>query len=106
MSAPGPSAVWSRNNILHVSRSLVLTLLVSSLLVFLIELLARASFESTVQFFVEPYRPGWSAIALFALLIMAIDAVLGRTCLSILVVGPLFLGLALISHQKAYYLGD
>jgi phosphoglycerol transferase MdoB-like AlkP superfamily enzyme len=86
--------------------SVTTSLLISAALVFAVEIIARGSFESTLTFLREPLRPGWATIVFFALLLTCLDALLGRAQLALLVIAPLVLGVAFISKQKAYYLGD
>lgn len=93
-------------HLLRVVGSTFLTLLVSALLVFAVELIVRGSFEQTVQFFQQPYRPGWTTIVLFALLIIFLDALLGRPYQALFIIAPIALALAFVGSQKAHYLGD
>lgn len=86
--------------------SLAATVAVSATLVFLIELIVRGSFSQTLAFFQQPFRPGWTTVALFALLLTGCDALLGRRHHGLLLIGPLALLLAAIGHQKSLYLGD
>lgn len=87
-------------------RCALVSLLASAALVFSVELIFRGDFLSTVGFFLQPFKPGWTTVILFALILVALDAVLGRRHLSLLVVAPLILALAFIGHQKSFYLGD
>ncbi len=82
------------------------TLVVSSFLVFSVELIVRGSFEQTLLFFQQPFKPSWTTIVLFALLIMFFDAVLGRAYHALLLIAPVAFLLAFVGHQKAFYLGD
>ncbi|MEO5325511.1 LTA synthase family protein [Mesorhizobium sp. CC13] len=84
----------------------MVTLTVSAVLVFAIELIARGSFVDTLQFFQQPFKPSWTTVALFALLLVGLDALLGRPHNGLLIVAPLALLLAFIGHQKSLYLGD
>lgn len=86
--------------------SVVLTLVVSALLVFTVEWIARGSLEQTLLFFQQPFRPSWTTVLLFALLIVFFDALLGRAHNALLVIAPIALLLAFIGHQKVFYLGD
>ncbi len=86
--------------------SLILTITVSVTLVFAIELIVRGSFSQTIAFFRQPFRPGWTTVALFALLLTGFDAVFGRRHNGLLFIGPVALLLAAIGHQKSLYLGD
>ena len=86
--------------------SVVATILIASILVFSVEMVARGALEPTLQFFTQPFRPGWTTIALFALLMIGLDALLGRPHNALIIVAPFFLLLAFITQQKAHYLGD
>jgi phosphoglycerol transferase MdoB-like AlkP superfamily enzyme len=91
---------------LRLAGSLVFVLLVSALLVFAVELIVRGSISETLRFFQQPFRPGWTTVVLFALLIVFLDALLGRPYHALLVIAPIALGLAFVGKQKAFYLGD
>jgi phosphoglycerol transferase MdoB-like AlkP superfamily enzyme len=82
------------------------TLLVSALLVFSIEWIVRGDLFGTVDFFLQPFKPGWTTIIVFALMLVGLDAVLGRSHQSLMIVAPLTLALAFVGHQKSHYLGD
>lgn len=103
---PKPAGATRTRTIVRVGLSLAATLIVSATLVFLIELIVRGSLSQTLAFFEQPFRPGWTTIVLFALLLMGFDAILGRPHNGLLVVAPLALTLAAIGHQKSLYLGD
>lgn len=96
-----PSRLWVRRG-LH----LIATIAISALLVFLVELIARGSLEQTLLFFQQPFRPGWTTVLLFALLIAFIDALLGRAYQALFIIAPIALMLAFVGHQKSLYLGD
>ncbi len=87
-------------------RYVLVSLLASAALVFAVELIFRGDFLSTVGFFLQPFKPGWTTVFLFTLILVALDALLGRRHLSLLVVAPLTLTLAFVGHQKSLYLGD
>jgi phosphoglycerol transferase MdoB-like AlkP superfamily enzyme len=86
--------------------SVLITVLVSAALVFCVELVVRGSLISTVQFFSQPLRPGWTTVMLFAVTLWLLDALLGRAHYGVLVLAPTLLLLAFVGHQKTYYLGD
>ena len=107
--ATAPEATSSSKRLpraLRLASSLTVSLLLSAALVFVVEMIARGSFESTLTFLGAPLRPGWTTVALFALLLTSIDALLGRAHLALLATAPLVVAVAFISKQKAYYLGD
>lgn len=99
-------ALGRRAYALAVLRSVMITLAVSAVLVFAIEFIARGSFVDTVNFFQQPFKPSWTTVALFALLLIGLDALLGRPYNGLLIVAPVALGLAFVGHQKSLYLGD
>jgi phosphoglycerol transferase MdoB-like AlkP superfamily enzyme len=78
----------------------------STLLVFAVELISRGSFSDTILFFQELYRPAWTTVGLYALVMIAFDALLGRSHNGLLVVAPGALLFTWIGRQKALYLGD
>jgi len=82
------------------------TLLASALLVFAIELIVRGDFFGTVDFFLQPFKPGWTTIIVFALVLVGLDAIIGRSHQSLMIVAPLTLALAFVGRQKSHYLGD
>ncbi|MDX8513676.1 LTA synthase family protein [Mesorhizobium captivum] len=82
------------------------TLLTAALLVFAIEWIVRGDFFGTVDFFLQPFKPGWTTIIIFALVLIGLDAILGRSHQSLMIVAPLTLALAFVGHQKSHYLGD
>ncbi|WP_246666006.1 LTA synthase family protein [Aquamicrobium sp. LC103] len=86
--------------------SFLITLLAAVALVFAVELIGRGSVSEVVRFFSETHRPAWTTVALFALLFLALDAILWRAHQSILLVAPIVLGLAWIGYEKRFYLGD
>ncbi|MER8485513.1 LTA synthase family protein [Mesorhizobium sp. M1322] len=84
----------------------LVSLLAATVLVFAIELIVRGDFAGTVAFFLQPFKPGWTTIIIFALILVGLDAVLGRSHQSLMIVAPLTLALAFVGHQKSLYLGD
>jgi phosphoglycerol transferase MdoB-like AlkP superfamily enzyme len=87
-------------------RYTLISLLASAVLVFAIEFIFRGDFGATVAFFLQPFKPGWTTVILFTLILVALDAILGRKHQSLMVVAPLTLALAFVGHQKSHYLGD
>ncbi|RVC19245.1 LTA synthase family protein, partial [Mesorhizobium sp. M7A.F.Ca.AU.002.02.1.1] len=84
----------------------LISLAIAAVLVFAIELIVRGDFAGTVSFFLQPLKPGWTTIVVFALILIGLDAVLGRSHQSLMIVAPLTLSLAFVGHQKSHYLGD
>jgi len=101
-----PGEEGGRAFTLRCMASIGITLLVSMLLVFAIELIARGSFEQTLLFFSQPFRPSWTTVAVFSLLIVFFDALIGRAYHALFLLAPPALLLAFVGHQKTYYLGD
>ena len=97
---------WRERRTLECAGSLAITVLLAAVLVFLIELIARGSLQQTLDFFQQPFRPGWTTVILFTLLLIGFDALFGRRHNGILFVAPFALLLAAIGHQKSHYLGD
>ena len=113
MSAARPRARTSRRSIsrrsahwLSSARTIATTILLAAILTFAVEAVARASLSEAFLFFAEPYRPAFATVALFALLLIALDALLGRVHMGTLLLAPVVLGLAATGLQKSYYLGD
>jgi phosphoglycerol transferase MdoB-like AlkP superfamily enzyme len=86
--------------------SLGVTLAISFLLVAGVEFLFRGSLAETLKFFAETWRPGWSTVGIYALVLLALDALFGHRHFGLIVMAPLALALAFFGHQKSLYLGD
>ncbi len=100
-------ASGSKRSALNASaRHAVLMVLASALLVFATEWIFRGDFAGAAAFFTQPYKPGWTTVMVFALLLLGLDAILGRAWLGLLSIAPLTLALAFIGYQKSLYLGD
>ena len=78
----------------------------ATVLVFAIELIFRGDLAATVDFFLQPFKPGWTTIVLFTLILVTLDGLLGRAYQGLTIVAPLALGLAFVGYQKSHYLGD
>ncbi|MGO4560489.1 MULTISPECIES: LTA synthase family protein [Phyllobacteriaceae] len=87
-------------------RYCLVTLVASAVLVFAIELIFRGDIVSTLGFFVQPFKPGWTTVVLFTLILIGLDALLGRNYQGVMIFAPVTLALAFIGHQKSRYLGD
>ena len=87
-AAPGAKRTGAGRWLLGSAGSLAVTVLVSAILVFSVELIVRGSFSQTLAFFEQPFRPGWTTVVLFALLLIGLDALLGRRHNGLLVVAP------------------
>jgi phosphoglycerol transferase MdoB-like AlkP superfamily enzyme len=84
----------------------LISLAIAAVLVFAIELIVRGDVAGTASFFLQPLKPGWTTIIVFALILIGLDAILGRSHQSLMIVAPLTLSLAFVGHQKSHYLGD
>jgi phosphoglycerol transferase MdoB-like AlkP superfamily enzyme len=97
---------WHEAWPIRLAISATLALVVSAVLVFSIELVARGSFVSALSFFADAHRPSLTTIGLFLLLTLGLDGLLGRRFQSMLIIAPLLLVLAWVGQQKVHYLGD
>ncbi len=86
--------------------SLLLTFLIASSIVVGVEWIARGQFSAVLPYLLSPSRPGFTTIGLVILVMLTLDALLGRAHLSTLIVAPLALVPAFISSQKQNYLSD
>lgn len=85
---------------------LATTMLIAAALVFTIEWIARGDFMSTVWFFLQPFKPGWTTVIVFSLVLILLDAIFARRHIGILILAPVTLALAFVGQQKVHYLGD
>ena len=102
---PSPTRRWGWS-LARSAGSLLATVLFSAALVFCVEWIFRGSLAPTLEFFSQPFRPGWTTVVVFALLLTGLDALLGRRHNGVLIVAPVALLLAAVGHQKSLYLGD
>ncbi|WP_374829123.1 LTA synthase family protein [Paenochrobactrum pullorum] len=93
-------------NIKHIAGVALFSLVISTLLVFCIEWLARGSLSNTIQFFTNRQKPSWTTVLLFAFTITACDALLGRRFFSAVFIGIAGLISGAVAYQKSLYLGD
>jgi phosphoglycerol transferase MdoB-like AlkP superfamily enzyme len=91
---------------LLIARSILATLVIAAALTFFVELIARGSLADTMKFLSEPFRPAFATILLFAIVLLGLDALLGRAHMGIMLLAPVVLALAATGQQKSYYLGD
>nr|WP_210292333.1 LTA synthase family protein [Rhizobium sp. BK602] len=82
------------------------TFLLASLIVALVEWVARGELADIPTYFVSPTHPALATVGIVMLLMLLLDAVFGRAHQSILVVAPLVLIPAFLSNQKQHYLSD
>ena len=71
-----------------------------------VELLSRSDYSDIPDFFTSTLRPGWTTVGIVMLVMLTLDALIGRVMISALVTVPLFLMPAFISGQKRLYLSD
>lgn len=93
-------------NIKQIAHAAIWTLIISTVLVFTVEWLARGTLSDTIQFFKNWGQPAWTTVLLFALTITACDALLGRAYFSAFFIGAVALISAAVAYQKSLYLGD
>lgn len=70
------------------------------------EIFARGTLDDIVPYLTSAARPGFVAVAIVALAILALDAVIGRSLQSVILVAPLVVLPAFFSGQKQQYLSD
>lgn len=87
---------------------MALALLVGSAfaLVFVTEFISRGTTTDIGDFLFSPKRPGLTTVGAVTLILLALDAILGRRLLSLFIVTPALLALGFISAQKKTYLSD
>ena len=81
-------------------------LVISFLIVLTVELVSRSDYADIPDFFTSTLRPGWTTVGVVMLILLALDAALGRWFLSVLIAAPLLILPAFISGQKRLYLSD
>ena len=86
--------------------TLLQSLMLAAVTVFLVEWLARGDLTDIGTYMTSLVRPGMTVVALIFLLLVALDAVLGRAHQSALIVVPLALLPAFLSGQKQLFLSD
>ncbi|MDI7863875.1 LTA synthase family protein [Rhizobiaceae bacterium n13] len=89
-----------------MAQSLAFSVLFSTILVFLVEWIARGSLTRTGAFLTSLSQPGLTTIAVLVLVLLSLDALLGRVHLAVLAVGPLLVIPAFFSRQKQLFLSD
>jgi phosphoglycerol transferase MdoB-like AlkP superfamily enzyme len=91
---------------LSIARHLSLSLLLSIILIFCVEWIARNSAMEAALFFLDPARPAWTTTGVFFLMFLALDAVFARENFGVILLAPLALIPALVSRQKQIFLSD
>ncbi|WP_442953932.1 LTA synthase family protein [Pararhizobium sp.] len=98
--------VSRHGKVIAVAGSVALSLSLAIAIVFIVEVIARSSFSDTLAYFMDPMRPAWTTVGIFFLVFLSVDAILGREQKSVLLLAPLALIPAFVSHQKQIYLSD
>lgn len=89
----------------HVLRFLAY-LVFSFAIVLAVELLSRSDYSDLPSFFLSTHRPGWTTVGVVMLFMLAVDAIVGRRYIALLIAVPLALIPAFVSGQKRLYLSD
>jgi phosphoglycerol transferase MdoB-like AlkP superfamily enzyme len=82
------------------------TALLSVTAVFITEWVSRSNAGEALKFFAATDQPAWLAVGIVFIMLLAIDALIGREHKAILIVLPVLLFGALINQQKQHYLTD
>lgn len=85
---------------------LLAVLAVAFTAVILSEVFARGTLNDVVPYLTSAARPGLVAVGVVALAILALDAIIGRSLQSVILVAPLVILPAFFSGQKQQYLSD
>src|SRR5689334_3571779 len=96
----------TRPSILRGVIAVALTAVMALLATFSVEVIARGGATDVGAFLSSTARPGMTTVVMLTIVMLCVDAVLGRRFLSALVVLPLVLVPALVSNQKQHYLSD
>jgi phosphoglycerol transferase MdoB-like AlkP superfamily enzyme len=99
-------AARQKSAILRLLLSLTLTLLLSLSMIVAVEWIARGEPASAWSYLFSTARPGFATIGIVMLIMLTLDALIGRAHLSALIVAPLLLVPTFISSQKQTYLSD
>jgi phosphoglycerol transferase MdoB-like AlkP superfamily enzyme len=99
-------AARQKSAILRLLLSLTLTLLLSLSMIVTVEWIARGEPVAAWSYLFSTARPGFATIGIVMLIMLTLDALIGRAHLSALIVAPLLLVPTFISSQKQTYLSD
>ncbi len=103
----GPGNGLSRQSrIARFATDVVATVLLAALFVFLVEAVSRGSAAAALGFLFSTDTAGWATVLFIAVILLALDAIVGRTYLALCALGPLFLILPFINLEKQHYLSD
>lgn len=105
-AAARPDVNDTRAQALRGAICMINSLLLAALTVMGVEWLARGSLDGVAEFMTSLSRPGLTAIGLLFLLMLTLDALLGRAYQSALIVAPIALLPAFVSGQKQLFLSD
>jgi phosphoglycerol transferase MdoB-like AlkP superfamily enzyme len=86
--------------------SVALSALIALLATVAVESIARGAITDVGEFVTSTARPGMTTVVMLTVLMLSLDAVLGRRFLSALIVLPAVLVPAFVSNQKQHYLSD
>jgi phosphoglycerol transferase MdoB-like AlkP superfamily enzyme len=101
-----PGATRAQASALREFVGVVLTFAIAFSAVIAVEWISRGSLADIPDYLTSPIKPGLTTIGLIMLVMLLIDALLGRMHQSILIVAPLILIPAFVSSQKQHYLSD
>lgn len=85
----------------RIAGYLIATCVLSTILVFFIEIIARGSFVDTMLFFEQTNRPAWTTVGVYACIAIGLDAVLGRSHNGLLSIAPVALLFAWIGRGES-----
>ena len=105
-ASPALALDGGRSGLSSELKSIGFSALLSLALIFVVEWITRNSLSEAVAFFLDPARPAWTTVSVFLLLVLAIDALLGREEYGFVLLTPLALVPAFISRQKQIFLSD
>jgi phosphoglycerol transferase MdoB-like AlkP superfamily enzyme len=100
------AAKRTRPTVLREIGSLLLTFAIALLLVIVVEWISRGSFADIAEYLTSPIKPGLTTIGIIMLVMLVVDAAIGRVHQSVLLLAPLAIIPAFVSSQKQHYLSD
>ncbi|NMN69211.1 phosphoglycerol transferase MdoB-like AlkP superfamily enzyme [Rhizobium sp. 57MFTsu3.2] len=96
----------ARSPALRTALSVAFCALLALLATATVEIIARDGLADVREFLTSPVRPGMTTVVMLTVLMLSLDAVLGRRFISALIVLPLVIVPAIVSNQKQHYLSD
>lgn len=91
---------------LSIGYALGKSFILALLILIAVEWIARGSTTDIGDFMTSSARPGMTSVALMTMLILCLDAIFGRRYQSLLIIVPLAIIPAFVSHQKQLFLSD